>query len=333
MIGAQDTVLVTGGTGFTGSHLLKRLAATGATIRVIARGSSSRTDLEQLPIEWFTGDVFDPETVEQATRNVNVIFHVAAAYREAKISDDVYHNVHVKSTRLLAEAAMNQPAFKRFVHVSTVGVHGHIDQPPADESYRFAPGDTYQNTKVEGEQWIRSFAEEQALPLTVIRPAAIYGPGDRRLLKIFKFAKLPVCPLIGLNAKGMYHLVHVDDLVQFMLVAADHDDTLGEVYICGDKEPTSIRQIVEIIRAHRGDKPRFLRLPAMPFFLLGDVCEWVCKPLGIEPPIYRRRVAFFTKDRSFNTSKMHAVSGFTPAHGNRDGLTSLADWYVEQGWL
>lgn len=333
MINANDTVLVTGGTGFTGLHLVKQLVATGATVRVIARPSSNKEALKGLAIEWITGDVYDEAAIQQATDGVHYIFHVAAAYREASISDDVYTKVHVESTQLLAKAALEQTDFKRFIHVSTVGVHGHIEHPPADESYRFAPGDVYQNTKVEGEQWIRQFATDTQLPVTVVRPAAIYGPGDRRLLKVFKFAKLPICPLIGLKSQGLYHLIHVHDLVDFMIHAAAHERALNEVFICGNEEGSSIKEIVQTIGQFLEKEVRFVRLPATPFFLAGDICEFMCKPFGIEPPIYRRRVAFFTKDRSFDTSKMKRLTGFNCQHTNTEGLTSLAQWYKDEGWL
>jgi len=333
VINADDTVLVTGGTGFTGLHLVKQLLATGATLRVIARPSSNKDALNDLAIDWITGNVYDEAAIKQATEGVQYIFHVAAAYREASIADDVYWKVHVRSTQLLAEAALKQPDFKRFVHVSTVGVHGHIEHPPADETYRFAPGDVYQNTKVEGEQWIRQFAADSQLPVTVVRPAAIYGPGDRRLLKVFKLAKLPVCPLIGLNCQGLYHLIHVHDLVRFMIHVADHESALNEVFICGNEEGSSIKDIVQTIGQFLEKDMRFIRLPATPFFLAGDVCEFLCKPLGIEPPIYRRRVAFFTKDRSFDTRKMKRLTQFECQFTNSEGLTALAQWYRDEGWF
>ena len=332
-IGASDTVLVTGGTGFTGRYLLEALCKTQAKVRVIARASSNKSGLEQLDLEWFTGDVYDEQVVESAMTDVNYVFHVAAAYREAKITDATYWNVHVKSTQLLAQAALKQPNFKRFLHTSTVGVHGHIDTPPADENYRFAPGDEYQNTKVEAEKWITEFANKEGLPITVVRPAAIYGPGDRRLLKIFKLAKLPICPILGFGHQGLYHLIHVNDLVNFMMLAACHSKTEGNIYICGNQEALSIKDIVSVISKKLGRSARFLRLPVTPFFWLGDLCELICKPLNIEPPIYRRRVAFFTKDRSFNTNRMRNHTGYEYQYSNIEGLEDLTDWYREQGWL
>lgn len=333
MITKDDIILVTGGTGFTGVNLVKKLCATGAQIRVIARPSSNRAQLDELPIDWFEGDVFDEQVVEEAVKGVSYIFHVAAAYREAKISDEVYWNVHVKSTQVLAKHALKQPGFKRFLHTSTIGVHGHIDKPPADENYRFAPGDQYQATKIEGEQWIEQFGKENQFPVTIVRPAGIYGPGDRRLLKLFKLAKLPITPILGIGCKNLYHLIHVDDLTDFMMVAATSDNTVGQTYICGNSRSVSLQQMVKVIADYLGISARFLRLPVTPFFIAGDLCEAICKPLGIEPPIYRRRVAFFTKDRSFNTEKMTRDTGFECAYSNEEGIIALTRWYQEQGWL
>ena len=332
-ITSKDIVLITGATGFTGRHLVKTLAATGATIRVIARSSSTRGDLDSLDLEWFIGDVYDEQVIKQAIPDVNYIFHVAAAYREAKIDDEIYWKVHVQSTQILANEALKLTNFKRFLHTSTIGVHGHIDEPPADEEYRFAPGDEYQNTKVEAELWIRKFSKDNDLAMTVVRPAAIYGPGDRRLLKVYKMAKLPICPVLGFGHKGLYHLIHVTDLVNFMIIAATHSRTNGEVYICGNDTATSIHEMIKTIGEKIGKTPIFLRLPVTPFFWLGDLCELICKPLNIEPPIYRRRVAFFTKDRSFNTNKMRDHTGYEYVYSNKKGVEELADWYIEQDWL
>lgn len=332
-IGKGDVVLVTGATGFTGKHLVRTLCATGATVRAIVRATSNIDDIKDLPITFLEGEVYDPDIAAKAAEGVNYIFHVAAAFREAKIDDDIYRKVHVESTQHLAKAVLGKPDFKRFVHVSTMGVHGHIEEPPATEEYRFSPGDQYQQTKVEAELWVRDFAEKEGLPLTVVRPAAIYGPGDRRLLKVFKMAKMSVVPMLGYGCKGLYHLIHVKDLVDFMILSATHQKTLGEVYICGARDPISITQMVQHIGAQLGTSPKFLRLPVTPFFIAGDLCEMICKPLGIEPPIYRRRVAFFTKDRAFDTSKLRDHTGFEYSYTNESGLTDLADWYVKEGWL
>ena len=327
-----STVLVTGGTGFTGSVLLRKLCAQPVKVRAIARPSSNLSGLDGLPIQWFRAQVYDADTIAAAMEGVTHVFHVAAAFRSPGIGEDEYRRVHVVSTQLLAEAALRQPAFQRFVHVSTVGVHGHIAHPPADENAPFAPGDLYQTTKAEAETWLHEFAAARALPYTVIRPAAIYGPGDRRLLKVFKMARAPFFPVLG-RGKCLYHLIHVDDLTDAFLLAATHPAALSRPFICGNPAATPLLEMGRIIadELHRPFRP--IRLPAAPFFALAAVTEAVCRPLHVAPPIYRRRVAFFTKDRSFDTSRIRNELGFTPKWTAEEGLRATARWYLEHHWL
>ncbi len=331
-IPAGTPVLVTGATGFTGAVLTRKLAGAGLQVRAIARPSSNLEQLRDVPVQWFRGDVFDPAVVDAAARGVAYIFHVAAAFREARHADEMYARVHVASTQLLAQAALKNPGFQRFIHVSTVGVLGHIAHPPADETTPMNPGDIYQRTKAEAETWLTGFARARGLPFTVIRPAAIYGPGDTRLLKFFRMAARPWMIMLG-RSRGLYHLIHVDDLTNVIILAATHPAALGEVFICGNPESITLENMARIVARTLGRRLRVIRLPAWPFFLAADVCEAVCRRLGIEPPIHRRRLAFFTKDRSFNTVKLRERLGYRPLHPDADGLAETARWYCRQGWL
>ena len=331
-IPAGTKVLVTGATGFTGSVLIRKLVQLGADVSAIARESSSLEQFKDLNINWFRGDVFSEKTVNEAVKGVSYIFHVAAAYREAKISDETYKKVHVESTQLLAQGALKESNFRRFVHVSTVGVHSHIANPPADENYPFNPGDIYQETKAEAENWIRQFSKDRGLPLVVIRPTPIFGPGDKRLLKIFKMTTKKWFPILGFGT-CLYHLIHVEDLTDLIILSATHPKALGEVFICGNTEPVALKDMVSTISEVYENQIRFIRVPAWPFFILGGLCELICRPLNIEPPIYRRRVAFFTKDRAFNTAKMQSLLAFVPRYNNSEGLKMTAKWYLENGWL
>ncbi len=324
--------LVTGATGFTGSLLVRKLLAAGFRVQAIARESSRLEPLRGLEIRWFRGAVYDPAVVAAAMDGAAYVFHVAAAYREAKQADELYRRVHVESTRLLAQAALKNPGFQRFIQVSTVGVLGHIAQPPADETARLNPGDIYQATKAEAEVWLREFAPRHGLPFTVIRPAAIYGPGDTRLLKFFKMAGRRRLFLVG-RSRGLYHLVHVEDLTDVLMLAAAHPAALGEVFICGNPEYMTLEQIARIVAGELGSRFTVVRLPAAPLFLAADICEWVCRSIGVEPPLHRRRLAFFTKDRAFDTRKLRDRLGYQMRYSNEAGLIATVRWYCDRGWL
>ncbi|MDB9526590.1 NAD-dependent epimerase/dehydratase family protein [Oscillatoria sp. CS-180] len=325
-------VLVTGATGFTGSNLTKKLVEMDLDVVAIARPTSNLSRFDGMPITWLKGDVADPELIDKAMTGVSYVFHMVTPFREAKAPDTQFYNVHVLSTQLLAKAALQQPDFKRFVHVSTIGIHGHVAEPPADETYRTEPGDIYQETKLEGEVWIKEFSQETGLPIAVVRPAGIYGPGDKRLFKIYKWASQGWMPLIG-DGSNLLHFIHVDDLTDFFLVAATHPKAIGETFICGSEKAMAFKDMVELISEHYGVKVKFLQFPKAPLFFVGDILETLCRPFGIEPPIYRRRLAFYTKDRSFNTSKMRNMVGFSTQHPDKTGLQELAQWYLDQEWL
>lgn len=332
LIPKDSRVLVTGATGYTGQMLVKKLVNAGCRVRAIARATSDVSPLADLPVEWCRGEVFDPGTVRPAMDEINYVFHVAAAFRDAKSTEQDYWNVHVKSTQLLAEEAAGEPSFKRFVHVSTMGVHGHISNPPADETAPFAPGDGYQRTKAEAETWLAEFGREKNVPYTIIRPCAIYGPGERRLLKLYKMAAKRFFPILG-QGKCWYHLVHVEDLTNAMLMAAVNDKALGEPFLIGSSEAIRLEDMARIIAAEYDNSIKIIRLPIWPFFLMGDLCEAICKPLHLEPPIYRRRVAFYSKDRNFSTQKMRDILGYKPLYENREGIIESARWYSQHGWI
>ena len=325
-------VMVTGATGFTGKVLVRKLLKQGLIINAIARKTSNIAPFEGEPITWFRGEVYDKDTVQAAMKDVEYVFHVAAAFREAKSTEQDYRNVHLVSTQRIVEEALKNPGLKRLVHVSTMGVHGHIPNPPGNEESPFSPGDGYQKTKVEAENWLREFTKTQKFPYTIIRPCAIYGPGEPRLLKLFKMAAGKVFPILG-KGKCWYHLVHVEDLTNAIILAATEEKALGEAFIIGATEPIRLEDMASIMAKEYKTELRVLRLPIGPFFLMGDICEALCKPFKIEPPIYRRRVAFYSKDRNFSTKKMQDVLGYTPLWSNEDGIIESARWYLKNNWL
>nr|NQU90551.1 NAD-dependent epimerase/dehydratase family protein [Bacteroidota bacterium] len=267
---AGTPVLVTGATGFTGALLTRKLVEAGVKVSAIARESSDLTPLRHLNIKWFRGDISDEKVMQEAVKGQEYVFHLAAALRDAKSTEQDYWNVHVRSTQIICEEVLLNPDFKRYIHVSTIGVHGHIENPPADEKYRFGPGDGYQRTKLQAEEWLVRYAGESKLPYTIIRPAAIYGPGDRRLLKLFKMALKTFFVLLG-KGNCMYHLIHVDDLTNAILTAATHHKALGEVFIIGAREPIGIADMASIVAEQYNRKFRIVRLPIGPFFLAGDI--------------------------------------------------------------
>ena len=324
-------VLVTGATGFTGRALAIKLKEIGNDVKIIVRNVQKAEYAKDLDIEVIEGDLVDEQSVEAAVRGVDIVYNVAAVFREGGITDQVYHDVHVKSTIYLLKAAKKHNV-KRFVHCSTGGVHGHIEEPPANEEYRFSPGDIYQDTKLEGELKALEFYKETGFPVSVVRPTPIYGPGDLRLLKLYKMAKQPLTVILG-SGKIFYHMVYIDDLVDGFILAAEKDSAVGQSFLIGSEDYTNLNEILDIISDTINSSKTKIHLPAYPFQVAGTICEKICIPLGIDPPIYRRRVDFFTKSRAFDISKAKKLLGYQPKINLKEGIKLTSDWYKENNLL
>jgi nucleoside-diphosphate-sugar epimerase len=321
--------LVTGATGFTGSHLARGLAAAGRRVRVLVR-DPARLALAGAPVDVVTGDLRDAAAVARAVKDVAVVYNIAAIYRQAGLPAETYRAVNAVAVGDLIEHAA-RAGVRRVVHCSTVGVHGDIEHPPAGEDAPLRPGDVYQQTKVEGEERAWAAARRCGIEVTIARPSGIYGPGDRRLLKLFRNT-VRRFPTLG-RGEIYYHLTYIDDLVEGFRLCGEHPAAANRTYILAGREVTKLNEVIATIADVAGVRRQEWRLPVWPFWLAGAACEAICAPFGIAPPIYRRRVDFFTKSRAFDITRARREIGFAPAVGLREGVTRTLAWYRQQGWL
>lgn len=323
--------VVTGATGFVGRHLCRELTGAGHEVVALHRATSNLEGLREMSIARAEGALLDPESLRRAFDGSEVIFHIAALFREAKHGEDRYRAVNVDGTRNVFEAAI-ATGVRKVVHCSTVGVHSHIPHPPADETEDYRPGDTYQRTKCEGEKLALEYFRSGVLEGCVVRPAMIWGPGDPRMKKLFQGIQRRRLPIIGTGETPL-HWVDVRDVALGFRLAAEHPDNTGEVYILAGAEPIRVRELYSLIAEQLGVSVLPVRIPARPVQLLGDCVEVLCKPFGIEPPIYRRRVDFFTKTRWFDWSKARRELGYLPSGSIQDEVTAIIQSFRDRGWL
>ncbi len=325
-------VLVTGATGFTGGHLARALRARGYDVWAMVRNESGAADLRTADIQIAIGDLAMPETLPSVVAHgFDTVYNIAALYRQAGLPDSVYHQVNAVAVGQLIEAAATA-GVRRVVHCSTVGVHGDIEHPPANEDAPLRPGDVYQVSKVEGEAVAWEAAARTGTQVVIARPSGIYGAGDRRLLKLFRGVARRKFVILG-DGRIFYHLTHIDDLVEGLRLCAEVPEAAGRTYILAGAEVPTLNQLAGMIAEDAGVPPPRLHLPVWPFWLAGAACEAVCAPFGLEPPIYRRRVDFFTKSRAFDISRARGELGYSPSVTLRDGIHRTLAWYRQHGWI
>jgi dihydroflavonol-4-reductase len=328
-------VLVTGATGFTGGHLAQYLAGRGDEVRTLVRPRSrERFDRSPLPAKGVVpaeGDLLDADSIRRAVEGVEVVYHIAATYREAGQPDSAYRAINVEGTSNVVTAA-KAAGVRRVVHCSTGGVHGHIENPPANEDAPFNPGDVYQETKLAAEKLARQFGTSAGLDVVVARPIGIYGPGDRRFLTMFKGLARGRFPMIG-SGQAFYHLTYIEDLIEGFRLCGTVPAASGRTYLLAGPRYTTLEQLVRLVAKELDVAPPRVHLPVWPFWTAGLLCELICVPLRIEPPIYRRRVDFYTKSRAFDTTRARTELGYSPRVDLEQGIKLTADWYRTEGLL
>ena len=325
-------VLVTGASGFTGSQLANELARRGNSVRALVRKTSDLKLLDQQHenLQLVYGDLRDEVSIDNAIAGVDHVYHVGALYRVAKHSDQTYWDVNVGGTKHVLEASAKHDV-SRVLHCSTIGVHGGVDEIPANEDSAFSPSDIYQITKLEGEK-LASQAIQNGQPVSVVRPAGIYGPGDLRFLKLFSMVKSGRFVMFG-SGNTFMHMVFIDDLVHGMIQAVEHPDGVGKTMILAGDEYVTLNKLVSLVAAATTSPHRTWKLPMWPLMAAATMCEFACKPVGIEPPLHRRRAAFFTKNRAFSIERARQAIGYEPQIGLAVGLGRTADWYLKNKLL
>ena len=325
-------VLVTGGTGFTGKALVRRLLDEGHTVTALDYKEGLKTqELRDWGAKVVIGSVTDRQVVDEAMQGIEIVQHMAAAFREMDVPESYYDEVNVNGTRNVLESAKNA-GVKRFIYTSTCGVHGNVDNPPGDETAPIQPADYYQKTKYLAEPIVMEFNSPE-MPCVILRPAAIYGPGDpERFFMIFKRVASGKFPMFG-NGKTLYHPLYIDNLVDALMLAMEPGKGDGEAYLIADEEYVEIEDLVKRTAKALGTEVKIPHYPVMPLVIAGHICEKVCKPFHITPPIFPRRVDWFRQNRAFKIDKAKRDLGYEPKVDLDEGLKRTAEWYRAEGYL
>ena len=325
-------ILVTGATGFTGANLVRRLLKLGHDVTMLdLKESDISRELEALSAKMIVGTVTDPDLVERASQGQEIIFHLAAAFRQINAPPSHYVQVNVEGTRNVLMAA-ERNGVRKVVHCSTSGVHGGGTLPRNEES-PIGPGDIYQKTKLAGEEVCQEFIA-RGLDVTIIRPTSEYGPGDVSGMRfLFLMVKSGRFFMFG-SGRGFLHPVYIDNLVDLFILAMENSSSKGRTYLAGDAQPISQNELVKAVGRVLGVDVKIIHLPLLKaLYYAGWAMEIVCKPFRINPPLFRRRVHWFQANRAYEITRAQLELGYLPLITLEEGLRRTALWYIENGFL
>lgn len=319
--------LVTGASGFLGGRLAELLIEDGVPVRILARASSDLRHLSHLPVHIVRGDLNDAAALAEAVRDVRVIYHCAAASTDWA-ADATYYEANVTGTQRLLEAALRVPGLGRFVHVSTTDVYGY-PRVVCDES---APtrdvGLPYNRTKILGEQAALRAHREQGLPVTVVRPATIYGPrGKDFVTEIAKLLRDGWMMLVdGGRARGGFS--YVDNVATAMMQAAHSAATVGRVYNLSDGTNATWRDYTHGLADVLGYRRPRIVLGFSAAMALGRAMEIPYALLRVRsrPLLTRHAVYLLGRDQEFPATRAREEFGFAPAVSLAEGIARSAEW-------
>jgi len=325
-------LLITGGTGFIGSRLAAIRAGRGDRVTVLGQANTPAEDanvarLREVGVRVVNASVTDPGALGAAMAGVEIVVHLAAAQHEMNVPHAHFRAVNVDGTRNVLEAA-RAAGVRRVVHGSTIGVYGSADGV-IDEETPCRPDNIYGRTKLEGERLAVSYTGR--VPVVAVRIPEVYGPGDRRLLKLFRAVQRGRFVRIG-PGRNLHHPMFVDDLVAGIMSVATHPDAPGQVLLFAGCEAVTTDQMVDAVAEAVGAPPPRLRLPLAPLVAAATVLELSLRPLGIQPPLHRRRMDFFRKSFTLRGERA-ARLGVLPQTGFREGARRTAEWYRSSGLL
>jgi nucleoside-diphosphate-sugar epimerase len=318
-------LFVTGATGFIGAHFVERALAEGHRVIGLYRSDGPRhragvEHLRALGAELWRGDILQPGTFSDALDQVDCVCHFAAAFRESGADEAYFDRMNVEGSANVAKAA-GAKGVKRFVQCGTAGIYGQRVAGTIDENTPIRPWNSYERSKLAADEQVRAIAGASGMEYVILRPTAVYGPRDERLLKLFRSVAKGRFPLFG-RGEGRRHMIYVTDLADAFLRACTSLSAANRELIVAGPKAVPLREMLQTI-ATAAQRPGFgPRLPLKPMLALAALVEDACKVFKVNPPIYRRRMDFYLNDAAFDSKQAQAVLGWQPKVDLAEGFAA-----------
>lgn len=327
----NSNVLVTGATGFVGGRLVEKLVHEGYSVTCLVRESSDTRMLQGMAVRMVTGDLEENKALQEAVRGIHTVYHVAGAIKAA--NREQYFRVNQTGTRRLLQAlADSNSGASRFIHVSSLAAAG---PSTADRGLKEGeepnPISWYGESKLGSEEEALKFADR--FQVTILRPSAVYGPGDRETLIVFRMIKTG-CLITPGRVIRRFSLVHVDDLVSALIRAGTQDTRSGEVFNVSRPESYTWIQVGQTIARSLNKQYRSIAFPTGIAVAAGVAGDLWCFLTGRPATISSQKIKELLQPSWIcDTSKAAVGLGFVPSISLSEGISGTVRWYMEHGWL
>jgi nucleoside-diphosphate-sugar epimerase len=324
-------VLITGATGFIGGHLTEALHNKGYQLRCLVRKTSDLQWIKHLPIEYVYGDLFDTQVLTRAMKDVEYIYHLAGVTK-AKTKEEYFTGNHLATKNLLNAVLASQANLKRFIYVSSqTAVGPTLAGESVDETTPFHPITTYGISKMEAEK--ECLALMGQLPITIVRPPAVYGPRDKDVFEFFNTMNKGLQPMIGFNNKTV-SLIHVKDLVDGIILAGEHENGLRQTYFISSERFYNWKEVGEVTSRVIGKKALRLKIPEFGVYIIATVSE-LFSLLSRKPVLLNLEKARDIVQNAWTCSiaKAQRELNFRESFTLEEGIKNTVAWYRQHHWL
>lgn len=323
--------LVTGATGFIGSHLVEALIRQGAQVKCLVRNKRCLGWVKDFPVEFVVGNCQEKDSLKQGVQDVDQVFHLAGATTAVK--EKTYFEVNGLGTENLVQACIgNNPRLKKFIYVSSQAAAGPCRSgEKKKESDPCEPVSPYGKSKLLGEELALSHSHE--LPLLILRPCAVYGPRDKGFYTLCKCLSRRIKPGLADHDQHI-SMCHVQDIVRAILLAAETRTESGEIFFLSDGHDYRMEEIGDIFAQAMEINPLKLSLPKQMLFGMAFVAECFSR-LTCKPSIMSRGKVeeMIQKNWLCDISKARALLGFEPRIPLARGTELTVAWYKKENWL
>lgn len=322
---------MTGATGFIGSHLVEALLERGETVRCLLRKTSTFKWLQGLPIEVAWGDCLDKNSLREAVKGVDHIFHLAGITKA--IAEKTYFQVNAFGTENLIHACLEtNPHIQKFIYLSSQAAAGPCrDGDKKKETDHCEPVSAYGQSKRMGEELTLAHARE--LPLIILRPCAVYGPRERDIYTFFKLLSKKIKPCLSGEDQHI-SLCYIEDIIQAILLAARSQESSGEIYFLSDGHDYFLEEVGDIFARAMGVKAYRIRVPKWMIMSLASFSEYFSK-LFRKPPLLNKGKVEEILQRNWvcDITKARNALGFEPRVPLEQGARLTFEWYKKENWL